>query len=71
MGGQEVVDRSSREVQTGYTRKKLFPQEDSKAVEQVAQQGCSVSVFEGFQDLVGLICEQPGLQSIEILCLTS
>ena len=73
MGGQETVDRNlkkRREVQTGY-KEKLFPQEGSEAVEQVAQQGCAASVLEGFQDLAGQSHEQPGLPSREILFLTS
>lgn len=73
MGGQETVDRSlnkRREVQTGY-KGKLFPREDSEAVEQVAQQGCEASLPERFQDLVGQSCERPGLPSLEILLLTS
>lgn len=48
---QEVVDRS---LNKRGSRKSFFPHENSKAVEQVAQQGCSVSIFEGFQDLPGL-----------------
>lgn len=47
----------------------LLPQEDSKAVEQVAKQEYWVS--EGFQDLAGQSCEKHGLLSTEILCLTS
>lgn len=40
-------------------------------MEQAAKQGCSVSVFEEFQDLAGLSCKQPGLPSTEILYLAS
>lgn len=71
-GGQEVGDRflmvefcgrargsgqKSKQERFKLDTRKNFPLEDSKVVEQVAHKGCSVSVFEGFQELAGLSCE--------------